>query len=75
MLTQYQRAVLAHVLVDPAGWYDHVRQTFGNARAGEVLAAGDTARVAITVNGEGADNVDVWGSANPATFFSASLML
>ncbi len=38
-LTTEQQAVLAHVVVDPAGWANHVEATFGTAKAGEMVAA------------------------------------
>ena len=33
-----QREVLAHVVVDPDGWYDHVVATFGEEEAAKMLA-------------------------------------
>lgn len=30
---------LAHVVVDPQGWYDHVVKTFGETKADAMLAA------------------------------------
>ena len=38
MLTEKERLVLAHVVEDPEGWYDHVLQVYP-AQAKEMLAA------------------------------------
>lgn len=38
-MTDEQRAVLAHVLVDPDAWYAHAVEALGEARAAEALAA------------------------------------
>lgn len=34
-----QRAVLAHIVIDPDSWYSHAITTFGQLKANEFLAA------------------------------------
>lgn len=37
-MTREQKAVLAHVVVDPDAWYAHVLARFGEERAAQALA-------------------------------------
>ncbi len=36
-MTEEQRAVLAHVVIDPDAWYDHAISVFGRQKARECL--------------------------------------
>lgn len=38
-MTKSDLDCLAHVVIDPQAWYDHVIKTFGEARAEAMLAA------------------------------------
>ena len=38
-MTKEQRIVLAHVVIDPDAWWAHAVKVFGEAKAGEMLAA------------------------------------